>query len=412
MSQLQPTSFEKGKIRFLLLEGVHQSALTTLTRAGYENIDYVKTSLEGDQLLDKVSQAHFLGIRSRTQLTENVFAAAGKLQAVGCFCIGTNQVDLDAALSRGIPVFNAPFSNTRSVAELVIGQAILLLRGIPEKNALLHRGIWQKAASGSFETRGKKLGIVGYGNIGSQLSVLAEAMGMKVFLYDVVSKLPLGNATQVDSLQQLMSECDVVSLHVPETPETRDMIGARELGWMQDSAVLINASRGSVVEINALADALRENKIAGAAIDVFPEEPKSNDEEFLSPLRDFDNCIITPHVGGSTMEAQENIGVEVAEKLVKYSDNGSSATSVNFPEVALPAHPGHHRLLHIHKNMPGILTEINSIFSDTGINISSQYLQTNEKVGYVVMDIDEQYSDIALLKLNEISGTIRCRVLF
>ncbi len=412
MSQLQATSFEKSKIRFLLLEGVHQSALNTLTRAGYENIDYVKTSLEGDELLKKVSQAHFLGIRSRTQLTEAVFEVAGKLQAVGCFCIGTNQVDLDAALSRGIPVFNAPFSNTRSVAELVIGQAILLLRGIPEKNALLHRGIWQKAASGSFETRSKKLGIVGYGNIGSQLSVLAEAMGMEVYLYDVVSKLPLGNATQVDSLQALMSECDVISLHVPETPETRDMIGATELAWMQESAVLINASRGSVVEINALADALRDKKIAGAAIDVFPEEPKSNDEEFLSPLREFDNCIITPHVGGSTMEAQENIGVEVAEKLVKYSDNGSSATSVNFPEVALPAHPGHHRLLHIHKNVPGILTEINSIFSDTDINISAQYLQTNERVGYVVMDIDQQYSDIALRKLNEIGGTIRCRVLF
>lgn len=412
MQATQPTSFEKNKIRFLLLEGVHQSALDSLTRSGYENIEYVKTSLEGKELLDKVANAHFLGIRSRTQLTEEVFAAAGKLQAVGCFCIGTNQVDLDAALVRGIPVFNAPFSNTRSVAELVIGQSILLLRGIPEKNALLHRGIWQKAARGSYETRGKKLGIVGYGNIGSQLSVLAEAMGMKVYLYDVVSKLPLGNATQVDSLQELMSECDVISLHVPETPETREMIGNQEISWMQESAILINASRGSVVEINALADALKNKKIAGAAIDVFPQEPKSNDEEFLSPLRDYDNCIITPHVGGSTMEAQENIGVEVAEKLVKYSDNGSSSTAVNFPEVALPAHPGNHRLLHIHENVPGVLTEINSIFSETGINISSQYLQTNEKVGYVVMDIDEQYSDIALQKLNQISGTIRCRVLF
>lgn len=412
MQATQSTSFEKNKIRFLLLEGVHQSALDSLTRSGYENIEYVKTSLEGKELLDKVANAHFLGIRSRTQLTEEVFAAAGKLQAVGCFCIGTNQVDLDAALVRGIPVFNAPFSNTRSVAELVIGQSILLLRGIPEKNALLHRGIWQKAARGSYETRGKKLGIVGYGNIGSQLSVLAEAMGMKVYLYDVVSKLPLGNATQVDSLQELMSECDVISLHVPETPETREMIGSQEISWMQESAILINASRGSVVEINALADALKNKKIAGAAIDVFPQEPKSNDEEFLSPLRDYDNCIITPHVGGSTMEAQENIGVEVAEKLVKYSDNGSSSTAVNFPEVALPAHPGNHRLLHIHENVPGVLTEINSIFSETGINISSQYLQTNEKVGYVVMDIDEQYSDIALQKLNQISGTIRCRVLF
>lgn len=412
MNQPQATSFEKSKIRFLLLESVHQSAINTLTKAGYENIEQLKTSLEGDQLLDAVANAHFLGIRSRTQLTEEVFAAAEKLQAVGCFCIGTNQVNLDAALARGIPVFNAPFSNTRSVAELVIGQAILLLRGIPEKNALLHRGIWQKAAAGSFETRGKKLGIIGYGNIGSQLSVLAEAMGMKVFLYDVASKLPLGNATQLDTLQELMSTCDVISLHVPETPQTKDMIGAKELSWMNSSAVIINASRGSVVEIDALAAALKEKAIAGAAIDVFPQEPKSNDEEFLSPLREFDNCIITPHVGGSTMEAQENIGIEVAEKLIKYSDNGSSSTSVNFPEVTLPAHPGHHRLLHIHENVPGVLTEINSIFSQTGINISSQYLQTNDQVGYVVMDIDEQYSELALQKLNEVQGTIRCRVLF
>ena len=395
-----------------MLESVHQSAVKTLTKSGYDNIEQLKTSLEGDQLLEAVANTHFLGIRSRTQLTEEVFAAAEKLQAVGCFCIGTNQVDLDAALARGIPVFNAPFSNTRSVAELVIGQAILLLRGIPEKNALLHRGIWQKAAAGSFETRGKKLGIVGYGNIGSQLSVLAEAMGMKVYLYDVASKLPLGNATQLDTLEELMSSCDVISLHVPETPQTKEMIGDREISWMSESAVLINASRGSVVEIDALAAALRDKKIAGAAIDVFPQEPKSNDEEFLSPLREFDNCIITPHVGGSTMEAQENIGVEVAEKLIKYSDNGSSSTSVNFPEVTLPAHPGNHRLLHIHKNVPGVLTEINSIFSQTGINISSQYLQTNDRVGYVVMDIDEQYSELALQKLNEVNGTIRCRVLF
>lgn len=412
MNAPQQTSFEKSKIRILLLEAVHQSALNTLQNAGYENIEYIKTSLGDDELKQKISNAHFIGIRSRTQLTEDVFAAANKLLAVGCFCIGTNQVDLTAALARGIPVFNAPFSNTRSVAELVIGQAILLLRRIPEKNALLHKGVWQKAASGSFETRGKKLGIVGYGNIGSQLSVLAESMGMKVYLYDVASKLPLGNATQVDTLKELMEECDVISLHVPETPATKKMIGAQEFSWMKESAVFINASRGTVVDIDALADALANKSIAGAAIDVFPTEPKSNDEEFLSPLREFENCIITPHVGGSTMEAQENIGVEVAEKLVKYSDNGSSSTAVNFPEVTLPAHPGNHRLLHIHENVPGVLTEINSIFSDTGINISSQYLQTNDKVGYVVIDIDQQYSDLALQKLNEINGTIRCRVLF
>ncbi len=409
---MNPKSLEKRKIKFLLLEAVHQSAIDTLKKSGYENIEALKTSLEGDELADKIADAHFVGIRSRTQLNESVFAAAKKLQAVGCFCIGTNQVDLTSALVRGIPVFNAPFSNTRSVAELVIGQAILLLRGIPEKNAQLHRGIWKKAANGSFETRGKKLGIVGYGNIGSQLSVLAESMGMKVYLYDVVTKLPLGNATQMGSLEQLMRECDVISLHVPETVETKNMIAAEQLKWMRRESVLINASRGSVVDIDALADVLENGKIAGAAIDVYPQEPKSNAEEFISPLREFDNCIITPHVGGSTMEAQENIGVEVAEKLIKYSDNGSSFTSVNFPEVTLPAHPGKHRLLHIHKNVPGVLSEINSVFSETGINISSQYLQTNEHVGYVVMDIDVQYSEMALAKLNQVTGTIRCRVLF
>ena len=409
---MNPTSLEKRKIKFLLLEALHPSAVETLMRAGYENIEYLKTSLEGDELLERIADVHFLGIRSRTQLSESVFEAAQKLQAVGCFCIGTNQVDLTASLVRGIPVFNAPFSNTRSVAELVIGQAILLLRGIPEKNALLHRGVWQKSAHGSFEVRGKKLGIVGYGNIGSQLSVLAESMGMKVYLYDVVSKLPLGNATQLNSLQELMSECDVVSLHVPENPATKDMITAKQLAWMKPEAVFINASRGSVVDIDALADSLQHSRIAGAAIDVFPVEPKSNDEEFLSPLRNFDNCIITPHVGGSTMEAQENIGVEVSEKLIKYSDNGSSFASVNFPEVTLPAHPGKHRLLHIHKNIPGVLAEINRVFSEAGINISSQYLQTNEQIGYVVIDIGLQYSALALEKLNQINGTIRCRVLF
>jgi D-3-phosphoglycerate dehydrogenase len=321
-------------------------------------------------------------------------------------------VDLNAALVRGIPVFNAPYSNTRSVAELVIGQAILLLRRVPEKSALLHRGVWQKSATGSFETRGKKLGIVGYGNIGSQLSVLAESMGMKVFLFDVVTKLPLGNATQLGSLEELMRTCDIVTLHVPETPETKDLIGAKELGWMRPEAILINASRGTVVDIDALAAALRENRLAGAAIDVFPVEPKSNDEEFVSPLREFDNCILTPHVGGSTMEAQRNIGIEVAEKLVRYSDNGSSFASVNFPEVSLPAHPGKHRLLHIHENVPGVLSQINSIFSENGINISSQYLQTNDKVGYVVMDVDIDASELALARLNEVNGTIKSRVLF
>jgi D-3-phosphoglycerate dehydrogenase len=409
---MQSTSLDKSKIKFLLLEGIHESAIRTLENRGYKNIEAVKGAISEQELLKKVAGVHFIGIRSRTQLTETVFSAAEKLLAVGCFCIGTNQVDLGAALIKGVPVFNAPYSNTRSVAELVIAQAILLLRRVPEKNLLAHRGIWQKSATGSFETRGKKLGIVGYGSIGSQLSVLAESMGMKVFLHDSVTKLPLGNATQVDSLEALMRECDVLSLHVPENLETRNMIGASELRWMRPESVVINASRGSVVDLDALAEALKENRISGAAIDVFPDEPASNRDEFLSPLREIPNCILTPHVGGSTVEAQENIGIEVSEKLIKYSDNGSSFNSVNFPEVTLPAHSGKHRLLHIHQNRPGVLSEINTVFSKSGINISSQYLQTNNEVGYVVMDVDAQHSKEALNRLNEISGTVRCRVLF
>ncbi len=409
---MKTTSLDKSKIRFLLLEGVHQSAVRSLNRAGYTNIEHLKTSLSEDELIEKIRDVHFIGIRSRTQLTERVFEAATKLQAVGCFCIGTNQVNLDAALERGIPVFNAPFSNTRSVAELVIGQIILLLRGIPEKNALAHRGIWQKTASGSYETRGKKLGIIGYGNIGSQLSVLAESMGMKVYLYDIVTKLPLGNAVQLHSLKELLQTCDVVTLHVPQTEQTASMMGAEEIGWMKPGSILINASRGTVLDIDAVARALENRHLAGAAVDVFPVEPHSNDEEFLSPLRDYDNCILTPHVGGSTMEAQENIGIEVAEKLALYSDNGSTVTAVNFPEVALPSHPGMHRLLHTHRNIPGVLSEINRILSDSGINIRGQYLQTNEEIGYVVTDIDEEYSELARERISGIKGTIRSRILF
>ena len=409
---MQLTSLDKSKIKFLLLEGIHESALRTLKSHGYKNIEAVKGSISEQELLKKVKDIHFIGIRSRTQLSDVVFSAAEKLLAVGCFCIGTNQVNLDAALTKGVPVFNAPYSNTRSVAELVIAQAILLLRRVPEKNLLAHQGIWQKSAAGSFEARGKKLGIVGYGSIGSQLSVLAESMGMKVFLHDSVTKLPLGNANQVDSLEALMRECDVLSLHVPENPETRNLIGADELRWMKPESVVINASRGSVVDLDALAVALRENRIAGAAIDVFPHEPASNQDEFTSPLRGIPNCILTPHVGGSTMEAQENIGIEVSEKLIKYSDNGSSFNSVNFPEVTLPAYSGKHRLLHIHQNRPGVLSEINIVFAKNGININSQYLQTNNEVGYVVMDVDAEHSKEALNRLNEIDGTIRCRVLF
>ncbi|TGD72966.1 phosphoglycerate dehydrogenase [Mangrovimicrobium sediminis] len=405
-------SLPKEKIKFLLLEGIHPSAVEALQRAGYENIEVHAKALPTEELKAAIAGAHFVGIRSRTQLTEEVFAAARKLVAVGCFCIGTNQVNLEAATKRGIAVFNAPFSNTRSVAELVIAEAILLLRGVAEKNAAAHRGEWQKSATGAFEIRGKKLGIIGYGNIGVQLGIIAESLGMQVQFYDVVNKLPLGNARQVHSLGQLLASSDVVTLHVPETAATQDMIGAQELELMREGGILINASRGTVVDIDALAARLESGHLAGAAIDVFPVEPRSNDDEFVSPLRRFDNVFLTPHIGGSTVEAQENIGMEVAEKLAKYSDNGTTTSSVNFPEVALPEHAGCHRLLHIHHNIPGVMSAINSVFSETGVNVSAQFLQTNEAVGYVVIDVDAEYSDIALARLAAVEGTIRSRVLF
>ncbi len=406
------TSLDKSKIKILLLEGVHQSAIDTLNAQGYTNIEFHTGSLPEEELIEKIRDVHFIGIRSRTQLTRQVFAAAEKLVAVGCFCIGTNQVDLQAATEGGIAVFNAPYSNTRSVAELVLAEAIILLRGVAEKNAKAHRGEWQKSAKNSYEIRGKKLGIVGYGSIGSQLSVLAESLGMDVYFYDVVTKLPLGNAKQVSSMPELLGMCDIVTLHVPETAATKDMMGQAQFEQIKQDAIFINAARGTVVDIDALCEALKAGKLLGAAIDVFPVEPRSNNDEFINPLREFDNVILTPHVGGSTMEAQENIGYEVAEKLVKYSDNGSSITSVNFPEVALPEHPNKHRLLHVHENIPGVLTQINSVFSENGINISGQYLQTNDKVGYVVIDVDADYSELALEKLKLVNGTIRCRRLF
>ena len=406
------TSIAKQKIKFLLLEGIHPSAIEVLRAAGYTQIDSVPGALPDEELKQRIADAHFVGIRSRTQLTADVLAHASKLVAVGCFCIGTNQVDLQAARERGIAVFNAPFSNTRSVAELVLAEAILLLRGVPEKSAVAHRGGWLKSAENSYEIRGKTLGIVGYGSIGTQLSVLAEGLGMHVVFFDVVTKLPLGNARQLGKLHDLLAQSDVVTLHVPETQATQWMIGAAEIAAMKPGSVLINASRGSVVEIEPLAQALLQKKLLGAAIDVFPVEPRSNKEAFESPLRGLDNVILTPHVGGSTMEAQANIGVEVAEKLVKYSDNGTSTSSVNFPEVALPAHPGKHRVLHIHRNVPGVLSEINRVFSDNHINIASQYLQTNDAVGYVVIDVDAANSDMALSKLASVPGTIRSRVLF
>ncbi len=404
-------SLAKEKIKILLLEGVHQSALEELKSKGYSNIEYLKTSLSEDELIKKIANVHFIGIRSRSQLTDKVLSHAKKLVAIGCFCIGTNQVDIKAAQELGIPVFNAPFSNTRSVAELVIGELLLLLRGIPEKSALAHRGIWQKSAVGSVEARGKTLGIIGYGHIGMQMGILAETLGIRVRFYDIETKLPLGNASQAPSLTALLKESDVISLHVPETRQTQNMMGPAEFSIMKDGVIFINASRGTVVDISALAEALETKKVAGAAIDVFPIEPKGNDEEFISPLRAFDNVILTPHIGGSTKEAQENIGLEVASKLAKYSDNGSTLSAVNFPEVSLPGHVGTSRLLHIHQNHPGVLTKINQAFAEHNINIAAQYLQTDDKIGYVVIDIESENSDIALRELKQIEGTIKARVL-
>ncbi|REL32621.1 phosphoglycerate dehydrogenase [Thalassotalea euphylliae] len=408
---MNKTSLAKEKIKILLLEGVHSSALEELKAKGYSNIEYLKTSLAESALIEKIKDVHFIGIRSRTQLTEKVLSNANKLVAIGCFCIGTNQVNLAAAQARGIPVFNAPFSNTRSVAELVLGEILLLLRGIPEKNAKAHRGEWFKSAAGSVEARGKTLGIIGYGHIGTQLGILAETIGMRVRFYDIETKLPLGNASQAPSLTALLKESDVISLHVPETPQTQNMIGEAELEVIKQGSILINASRGTVVDIDALAQALESKKIGGAAIDVFPVEPKGNDEEFISPLRAFDNVILTPHIGGSTLEAQENIGLEVASKLAKYSDNGSTLSAVNFPEVSLPEHTGTSRLLHIHHNQPGVLTAINNAFAGLGINIAAQYLQTDDKIGYVVIEVETESSEAALAELKQIDGTIRTRIL-
>ena len=408
---MNKNSLAKNKIKVLLLEGLHPSSVTVFNEHGYDNIEYIKTSLSDTDLKEKIKDIHFIGIRSRTQLTQEVFDAAKKLVAVGCFCIGTNQVDLEAAKLKGIPVFNAPFSNTRSVAELVLGEILLLLRDIPAKNAKIHRGEWDKSANGSVEARGKILGIIGYGHIGIQLSIMAESIGMRVKFYDIETKLPLSNATQVKSLNELLSQSDVISLHVPETPETQEMMAAEQFLQMKKGAVFINAARGTVVQIEDLSQSLKSKHLAGAAIDVFPIEPKSNSEEFISPLRGLDNVILTPHIGGSTQEAQENIGLEVATKLVRYSDTGVTLSAKNFPQVSLTEHKNRSRLLHIHQNKPGIMTQINEAFAKNNINIAAQHLQTNNEIGYVVIDIDSKDRKAGLEQLKAIKGTIRTRIL-
>jgi D-3-phosphoglycerate dehydrogenase len=408
------TSLEKNKITILLLEGIHPGAVEAFKTDGYTGIEYHEKSLPEAKLLTSLRDAYFIGIRSTTELTARIFKCAHRLVAVGCFSVGTNQVDLQAAQDLGIPVFNAPFSNTRSVAELVLAELILLMRGIPRRNAAAHAGKWTKTASGSREVRGKCLGIVGYGHIGTQVGVLAESLGMQVIFHDIETKLAMGNARPVASLGALLEAADVVTLHVPETPQTHRMIGAPQLARMKPGASLINAARGTVVDIDALAKAIRSKHLAGAAIDVFPEEPKTG-EEFVSPLRGMDNVILTPHIGGSTEEAQRDIGIEVSTKLIKYSNNGSTLGAVNFPEVSLPEHPGQHRLLHIHRNQPGVLSQINAIFSEHQINIAGQYLQTNATLGYVVIDIEtrERAEALALKQdLERVDGTIRTRILY
>ena len=408
------TSYPKNDIRILLLEGLSQSAVDSFRAAGYSQIEQFDKSLSEDELKRQVAEAHIIGIRSRTHLSKELLADARRLIAIGCFCIGTSQVDLDAAESLGIPVFNAPYSNTRSVAELVIAEAIMLMRGIAQKNAECHRGGWSKSAAGSHEVRGKTIGIVGYGHIGTQVGVIAEALGLQVIFHDIEAKLSLGNARTSAGLDDLLQRSDIVTLHVPETTATRNMFGAAQIAKMRPGAHLINASRGSVVDIQALAEALKSGRIGGAAVDVFPVEPKGNGDAFVSPLVGLDNALLTPHIGGSTLEAQDNIGLEVAAKLIRYSDNGSTLSAVNFPEVTLPEHTGSKRLLHIHQNVPGVLSQVNDIFSRLSINIDGQFLRTHAKVGYVVIDVtaSEEQADELRDLLAAIPGTLRTRILY
>jgi len=407
-------SLSKDKIRILLLEGINDSAVELITGSGYSSTTRLMKALDGAELDEAIRNTHIIGIRSRTQLTEEVFAKAEKLIAVGCFSVGTNQVDLDAAHRRGIPVFNAPFSNTRSVAELVIGEIVMLFRRIFPRSVSAHDGGWDKSANGSIEVRGKTLGIIGYGNIGSQLSTLAEAMGMRVIYFDVMDKLRHGNTEPVESLNELLRVADVVSLHVPENTSTFNMMGAEQFAQMKKGAHFINNARGTVVDLDALAAALKSGHLAGAAVDVFPVEPASNSEKFVTPIQGLPNVIITPHIGGSTEEAQERIGAEVARKLVEYSDSGSTVGAVNFPQVQLPSRAQGTRFIHVHKNVPGVMNRLNQVFSRHGVNIAAQYLQTEGDLGYVVMEADGVGGDAeaVLEEMKAVEGTIRARLLY
>jgi D-3-phosphoglycerate dehydrogenase len=409
---MRPTSFPKDKLKVLLLENVHPAAVKMFKNSGYSDIEIHAGSLSEKELLDKISKVHILGIRSKTMLTDNILKKAEKLLAVGAFCIGTNQIDMKSATREGIAVFNSPFSNTRSVAELVIGLSIILMRRISEKNEGAHKGLWLKESSGCFEVRGKTLGIIGYGHIGSQVSVLAESMGMKVIFYDVMSKLSLGNATPCRSMDELLKNSDIVSLHVPGNSETKNLINASRIKKMKKGAILINLSRGDVMDVKAVKEAIVSKHIGGLGVDVFPEEPQSNKDIFSSPLQNLPNVILTPHIGGSTMEAQEAIGLDVAEKLIAFTETGSSNGSLTVPEISLPLLNNAHRILHIHHNVPGVLSQVNGLLSKMKVNILGQYLQTNREIGYVVLDIDKKSSSKAMGELKKVKNTIRTRDLY
>ena len=412
MADKKITSYPKEKINILFLENISDVAVKFFNESGYANVRKLNGALSEDQLIKEIKNVHLVGIRSKTKLTAKVLAAAEKLQAIGCFCIGVNQVDLKAATEQGIVVFNAPYSNTRSVAELVIGSSIMLIRKIIDKNKAAHEGIWNKEATGSYELRGKTLGIIGYGNIGSQLSVLAEALGMKVIFFDTETKLPLGNAEGRKTLKEVVGKADIVSLHVPETASTKNLINKTNLKFFKKGSILINYARGEVVDLDALAKSLQDGHMGGAAIDVFPWEPEKNGDTFTSPLQGLSNVILTPHIGGSTQEAQHNIGDDVSAKLFNYLEKGISFGSHTIPALSLPPQEGTHRILHIHNNVPGVLSEINTQLSQNKINILGQYLKTNDAIGYVVLDVDKSLSNNALALLKNVKDTIKVRMLY
>ncbi|MDO6431658.1 phosphoglycerate dehydrogenase [Flavitalea sp. BT771] len=412
MVDKKSTSYPKEKINILFLENISDAAVKYFKDAGYASVRKIGGALSEEQLINEVKDVHLLGIRSKTQITSKVLDAAKKLQAIGCFCIGVNQVDLKSAKNHGVVVFNAPYSNTRSVAELVIGLAIMLIRRIPDKSKAAHEGIWLKEAKGSYELRGKTLGIIGYGNIGTQVSILAEALGMKVIYYDTVTKLPLGNAVAKKTLKEVVSQADIVTLHVPETAQTKNLINKTVLKQFKKGSILLNYARGEVVDLEGLAKAIEEGQISGAAIDVYPWEPEKNGDRFETPLQHLPNVILTPHIGGSTEEAQENIGGDVSNKLFQYLETGMTIGSHTIPPLSLPQQEGTHRILHIHKNVPGVLSEINTTLSQHNINILGQYLKTNDEIGYVVLDIDKKLSNQALELLKEVKQTLKTRLLY